>query len=518
MKRFATIVVFLLLSWSLPRHYTITIVKPVLAEYRSALICSDGNLRSYVNGSATMETFPLPGGELVADGVGGFNSYFVVSTVGHAYINYNDFTKNWSQFATDSAGTSINNAILPDAMGSNYLFIRSTDSSLYYGGTDDLNLLHTTGSGNYNFVKISGSLKIKKALIGYFRIVAMTTTGQVYEWPRGTGSITPVQKTLPAAGYALDIWVSHYDYAGCLIPNVGETSGYGHPYVWGSSFGAWQGSSSYSQPTAIGSTWGVTQAVKQVVTGWNTTHLIDSTGKMWGNAYCQTNGELGNGIEFANRYNYSQPYSWTLNDGENPSGATMVQIGAGITWQTLYNNAWFVFYNFAFDVSGKLYFWGADKSYVSMRGYNCLQSATYRNALDVTTPTEVNGLDSTYSTWNFTLPSLSAGSTQTVKTNHGTLTAAGHPALLINQFNSADTLAYRFVSFAWTCTAKPVGAATPTFGSASAQTTTVSGLQTGSYTFQVISTDNNGGTAIATVSWTVLPFISVPYGSKIVTH
>lgn len=465
-----------------------------------------------------MVTFPLPGSRLVADGVGGFNSYLVTATDGTLWINYNDLTKNWTQFVNDSSGTAINNAILPDAMSSNYVFIRSSDSSLYYGGTDDLNILHTSGSGNYNFVKISGSLKIKKALIGYYRIVALTTTGQVYEWLRGSGSITPTQKTLPAAGYALDIWVSHYDYAGCLIPDVGETSGFGHPYVWGSSFGAWQGSASYTQPTAIGSTWGVTQPVKQVVTGWNTTHLIDSLGRMWGNAYCNTNGELGNGVEFANQYNYSQPYSWTLNDGENPSGATMVQIGAGITWQTIYNNCWFTFYNLAFDNGGNLYFWGADKSYVSMRGYNCLQSASYRNALDVTVPTKINGLDSTYSTWNFTLPSLSAGSNQSVNTNHGTLAATGHPALLINSAVGTDTLNYRFASFSWTCTAKPAGAPTVIFNNASAQNTAVSNLADGSYTFQVKSTDNNGGTAIAMVNWTVKASLSVPVGSKIVTH
>lgn len=508
------ILIILLLSIVIVRPTPPTIVKPILAEYRSALICSDGNLYSYVNGSSTMETFPLPGSRLVADGVGGFNSYLVSATDGTLWLNLNDNTKTWTQFATDSTGGAINNVISVDAMSSNYAIIRS-DSSVWFGGTDDLNLLHTTGSGTYNFVKISGSLHFKKVLVGYFRIVGLTGDGKVYEWPRGTGSITPVQKTLPAAGYALDIWVSHYDYAGCLIPNVGETSGYGHPYVWGNSFGAWQGNASYSQPTAIGSIWGVTQAVKQVVTGWNTTHLIDSTGKMWGNAYCNTNGELGNGTEFVNLYNYSQPYSWTLIDGENPSGSTMVQIGAGITWKTIYNNTWFVFYNMAFDISGNLYFWGADKSYVSTRGYNCLRSDLYRNVFDVTVPTMVNGLDSTYSTWNFTLPSISAGSSQTVKTNHGTLAATGHPALLINSGNSSDTLNYRFVAFAWTCTSKPSGAPAVIFSNASAQNTSVYGLQDGAYAFQVISTDNNGGTAKATVSWTVKASIPVPFGSRI---
>lgn len=508
MKRLFTI---LLLLFSIA-SFGQTVVKPVLAEYRSAVIASDGNLWSYVtpsNGSV-MVTFPLPGSRLVADGVGGFNSYFVTATDGTLWINFNDGTKNWSQFTLDSTGGTIN-AILPDAMGSQYVYIKPSDSSVWYGGNDTLHLLHSTGGGNYNFVKISGSIKFKKVLIGFFRIVGLTTTGLVYTWERNSGSIVPGQKTTSGlgTGVAIDIWTDHYDYAGCIIPNVGETSGFGWPYVWGSQNGAWQGPSSFTQPTAIASTWGITKAVKQVSGGWNTTHLIDSVGNMWGNAYCQTNGELGNGIEFANKYNYAQPYSWTLTDGENPSGGTMVQIGSGVTWSKLFNNTWFVFYNYAEDASGNFYDWGANKSYV-LNGYNCNQSATYRNALDITTPKIIAPLDSTYSVYNFSLSTLSAGSTQSITGSTGTLTASGNPARLVNATGGA-ILNYFYSSFAWTCTVKPGGAANPTFGTPTTQSTSVSGLVTGSYTFQVISTDNNGGTAISTVNWTVTANPNISY-------
>jgi hypothetical protein len=500
MKKYLTILSLFLMGSS---KMTVTIVKPVLAEYRSAMICSDGNLYSYINPSngSVMVAFPLPGSRSVADGVGGFNSYLLTATDGTLWINYNDGTQNWNQYTLDSTGGTIN-AILPDAMGSQYVYIKPSDSSVWYGGTDTLHLLHTTGGGNYNFVKISGSLKFKKVLVGFFRVVGLTTTGQVYEWLRNSGSIVPTQMTLTGlgTGSAIDIWVSHYDYAGCIIPNVGETSGYGWPYVWGSQYGAWQGGAAYTQPTAIASTWGITTPVKQVVAGWNTTHLIDSLSHMLGLAWSQTTGELGNGIEFANRYTYSQPYSWTLNDGENPSGTPMVQIGSGTNWSKLFNNTWFTFYNMAFDASNNLYFWGADKSYVSGRGYNCLQSASYRDALDVTSPLLVNPLDSSYSAYNFTLPNISiVGGNQSISGTSGTLTQAGTPALLINNANSTDTLDYRFAGYAWTKVSGP----SCTITSPSAKVTTVTGLSTGTYVFQLITTDNNGGTAETQVTWTV---------------
>jgi len=395
-------------------------------------------------------------------------------------------------------------------MGSQYCFLSTADSSVWYGGTDSLHLIHTTGGGNYSFVKISGSLHFKKVLIGFFRIVGLTGNGQVYEWLRNSGSIVPTQKTLPGAGYAIDIWTNHYDYAGCIIPNVGETSGYGWPYVWGSQYGVWQGSAAYTQPTAIAPTWGITTPLKQVCAGWNTTHCIDSIGRMWGLAYCQTNGELGNGVEYANQYYYAQPYSWTLTDGEYPSGSTMVQIGAGITWSKLFTNTWFVFYNMAFDATGNLYGWGANKSFV-LNGYNCLQSATYRNALDITTPTVITPLTAPYKTYNFTLPNPTAGGNQTFTGNSGTLTAGGTPALLINSVLSTDTLNYHFTGYAWSKVSGP----SCTIISPSSKTTTVTGLSTGTYVFQLITTDNNGGTAKIQVTWSVTAPNSVVFPIRI---
>ena len=491
---------------------------PVTTEYRTAAVYHD-TLYSFVNGSSTILPFPLPGGRTVKYCVGGFNTYVAAAGDGTLWINQNDFTTNWTQFATDSGAGPINTAILPDAMANNYLFISSTDSSLWYGGADTLHLLHSTGGGNYNFIKISGSLKIKKARIGLFRILALTTTGQVYEWARNSGSITPTQKTLPGAGYALDIEASHYDYAIAIIPNAGESSGYGWPYVWGTQYGVWGGSSAYTQPTAVKMLWGLTVPIRQVSAAWNTTHVIDSLGHMWGLAYTQTNGELGNGIEYANRYDYSAPYSWTFADGEHPSGAPMVQIGAGITWRKMYACNWFGFYLLATDENDSLYFWGRDKALVSFRGYLNANEENYPNALDVLSPLQVHPLAAVRKTYNFTLPSLSAGTDQTVTAAAGTLTASGHPALLINSSIGTDTLDYRFAAFTWTCMAMPSGAPAPTFGTPTLKTTTVSGLRNGSYTFQVISTDNNSGTSKAVVNWTVnIPAtncLSFPFRVKI---
>lgn len=466
-----------------------TIVKPIDAEYRSGFICSDGTLRAFNNGSSSVVVFPFQGGATSwVDGAGGFNSFRMIDNLGKIWTNRNDNTTNFTATPTDSAGATISDAWGIDAMADTYTFLRA-DSSVWMGGDDTLHLAHSTGGVQMRPIKISGALKFKKVLVGFFRIVGLTSTGDVYEWIRNSGNITPVQKTIPRP--AIDIWTSHYDYAGCLIPNATGSQTMGYAYVWGSQFGAWQGTTSYAQPTNVMSIWGISGPLKQVCANWNATHVIDSLGRMYGNAYSNTSGELGNGTEFANKYTYSAPYSWTFTDGENPSGSAMVQIGIGTTWVKMWSNTFFTFYKFSQDASGNYYFWGRDKAMVSGRGYINNQEASYPNALDVTVPTLVTPLTATRKTYNFQLPTIAAGSNQTITTSSTTLTATGHPALLINAANSTDTLAYTPSSWSWTQLSGPAC----TITSPTSKSTTVTGMTTGIYTFKVLMTDNNGGTA-----------------------
>lgn len=483
MKRLLTILVLLPI---LMRAQTIT--KLIPAEYRMGYLCSDGVLRAFNNGSTNLVAFNAPSGKTWAEGAGGFNSFLMVTNDGLVYINYNDNTTTFTQYATDSSGATFNGVSKVHAMADTYIALK-TNGEVWYWGIDSLHLEHSTGGGNYRPVKISGALTFSKVLIGFFRIVGLTTTGDVYEWVRNSGSITPVQKTIPRP--AIDIWTNHYDYAGCLIPKTDGSQVMGYPYVWGTQFGNWGGSTNFTQPTSIATLWSVIVPIKEISSNWNSTHYIDSLNRMWGIAGCNTNGELGNGTEFANKYTYSAPYSWTLADGENPSGAPPVQIGAGVTWSKLYNdNTFFVFYNTAKDASNNYYFWGADKALVSGRGYINLQEATYRNALDTAAPALITPLTAVRKSYNFTLPNIGAGTNQAVALTSTTLAATGHPALLINSANSTDTLAYTVATWAWTKVSGTGG----TITSPSSKSTGITGLSNGTYVFQVLMTDNNGGT------------------------
>ena len=110
------------------------------------------------------------------------------------------------------------------------------------------------------------------------------------------------------------------------------------------------------------------------------------------------------------------------------------------------------------------------------------------------------------------VPSANAGSNQTITlpTNSSTLTGSG------SETNGT------IVSYFWTQTAGP---STATIGSASAASTTISGLVQGAYTFQLTVTDNSLKTASATVQVTVnaappanVPPVANPGANETVTQ
>lgn len=484
MKRLLTILVLLPMLMRAQ-----TLVKPILTEYRAGFLYNDGSFRTFNNGSPGVVSFPQQGGATSwVGGAGGFNAFLLIDNLGKIWKNKNDNTTNFTAISTDSTGASITDAWGIDATNDTYGFLRA-DSSVWYGGNDSFRLVHSSGAVDIRPIKISGSIKFKKIVLsGVFRIIGLASNGDVYEWLRNSGSIIPTQKTIPRP--AIDIWGCHYDYAGCLIPNATGSQTMGYAYVWGSQFGAWQGNAPYTQPTNIMSQWGVAGPLKQVCANWNATHLIDSLGRMYANAYSQANGELGNGFDPQYQYSYSAPYSSTLNDGENPSGATMIQISPGIKWKALYSNTFFTFYKYAVDSSDNLYHCGSGKARVAGDGNLNLQEATYRNPLDNPTFTLVTPLTAVGKTLNFQLPNIGAGTNQSITLSSTTVTATGHPALLINAANSTDTIRFTVASWLWTKVSGPAA----TITSPNSKSTTITGLSNGSYVFQDLMTDNYGGT------------------------
>jgi len=123
-------------------------------------------------------------------------------------------------------------------------------------------------------------------------------------------------------------------------------------------------------------------------------------------------------------------------------------------------------------------------------------------------------LTTTIKTCRFVAPALAVvGGNQTISTPSTTITFTGNAMLLINQANSADTVRGTWAgnTHSLTQTSGPTGA---TITSPTANSSTVTGLVTGTYIFKDLMTDAHGGTMLAsvtvnaTVSGTIPPTVS----------
>lgn len=486
---------------STPPPSPTAINKVIVAEYKTWYIRNDSLIYSYNNGSAFPVQWPI-GGRKAVTGAGGFNIFRVIDDQGYIWTSRTDFTTTTDRLNTDTAGNAFNGNIYIDAYANTVVTIRS-DSSVWYFGMDSYNLFYTggilggTGSGTTMLpTQLSpAGMKFKKVLLGGNKIVGLTTAGDVYVWLPG-GSRTPTKMTTPRA--AVDIFVSHLDIAGCIIPDAGQTSGMGYPYIWGTATSMYGGSTAFTQPTSIKALWNMSIPVKEISVNWNTIHYIDSLGRLFGCGF-NSMGEVGNGQEFVNKYTYPNfpGYGWTFVDHENPSGVP-TQIAVGTTWKHLYSNNWFAFYKYAKDANDSIYSWGRNKALDLGNGFINLQEATSPDAMDVLTPTMVHPLMARYQTYNFTAPILNAGADQNVSVSNTTLTATGHAVALAHAgtlFNGIDSVGYHWVAFQWTKVSGPACTiTTPT-----AQTTTVTGMTNGTYAFRILATDNNTGTIVDTV-------------------
>ena len=305
------------------------ITKVVVAEYRTWYIDNNQVVWAYNNAAPLPVQFPI-GGRKAVDGVGGFNYFRILDDQGYIWTSKIDYTTNTVRMDTDTTGGPFSGNWYVDGYGHTGLTIRA-DSSVWYYGVDCYSFFYPGGS----LINMSGitmkptqlspaGLKFKKVLFGGNGLIGLTTTGQVYKWL--AGNKTPVLMTTPAP--ATDVFISHLDINGCIIPDPGETSGLGYPYIWGATTSMYGGGTAFTQPTSIKALWHMTAPIKEISVDWNTIHYIDSLGNMYGTGF-NSFGEVGNGQEFINKYNYPgfPGYGWDLVDYENPTGLP-VQLGS----------------------------------------------------------------------------------------------------------------------------------------------------------------------------------------------
>ncbi|HEY8970419.1 MAG TPA: carbohydrate-binding protein [Puia sp.] len=500
MKHFFTFTLCLLIIMAGKAQNSSVMKQVVVAEYRTWYITQDGKIWAYSNNSALPVQFPIGG--LKADtGAGGFNYFRILDEQGYVWTNTDAYATTTARIDTDTTGAPFGSNWYIDAYGHAALTIRA-DSSVWFFGKDIYSLFYPGGSP----ISMTGAamkptrmspagMKFRKVLFGGITILGLTTTGQVYQW--SVGSRTPT--LIPTPRPASDIFISHLNAAGCIIPDAGGNPSMGYPYIWGGTGSMWGGTNS-TTPVSVKALWKMTAPIREISMDWNTIHYIDSLGNMYGCGF-NSFGEVGNGQEFINKYNYPgfPGYGWDLVDYENPSGIP-VQIGKGIRWKHIYSNNWFGFYKYAMDVNDSIYSWGRNKSLALGNGlWNGYNGGQYHpNTLDVLKPTMVHPLTAIFTEYGFIPPSISVGPKQVISTSAATLKGVAQAPLCVAVKkpapNGIDTAGYKIVSYQWT---KVSGPASGTITSPNAATTTVTNLSAGTYIFNLLTTDNNTGTLSA---------------------
>jgi hypothetical protein len=479
----------------------------VPAEYRCWYIRNDSTLWAYNNSSPYPVQFPPFRGPKVVMGAGGFNYFRVIDDHGYLWTSVVGMSPSAIRAETDSLGQPFHDNWFVDAYAHTCATIRA-DSSIWYLGVDAFSLFYPGG----NLVLMTGAtmrptqlsppgMKFRKVLFGGIRLVALTTTGQVYEWVAGNRKPKKINIPRPAT----DIFVGHLDVAGCIVPDAGETSGMGYPYVWGSRNSFYGAPAPYSEPASVKTLWKMQAPIKEITTSSNTIHYIDSLGHLYGIGF-NSMGEVGNGHEFVNQFDYPHfpAYSWTFTDYENPTGAPPIRIGADVTWKHIWSNNFYAFYTYAMDVDNNLYSWGRNKAVVLGNGFNNRSDQYHPNALDVLTPTMVHPLTTRYQDYVFSPPAIDAGRDSTIIGSAFRLSGSATPPLMVKATpeaaNGIDTIPYRIVAWQWRQVRGPSGSR---IASPHSPTTLVTGLQQGLYIFTLRTTDNNNGTQSANITITV---------------
>jgi len=491
------------------------IVQIVPMEYTTGFLGSDQNMYMIPNagnGDGTyVGSIPLPNGELVSKVAGAFNHFLVVSTVGHLWLNgyYNQAAGTWVQIATDSAGNSLNNVTNVWASEDTYVIEINNGTSYEYGGNDGLGLFYPSDAGGVNMRAMPLSVNgrhFKKFGMNFYSMAAIGThSDTAYCWlAYNARSLSPTYLVAPNTLLDIAVWGANA-YNNAVMTIVAQTSGdttVGNLYAYGQGWGQWAGNAGYNSLTSIESFW-TAGPWKSIQMSDNSTHALNYRGRIYG-AGMQVQGEVGNGVEFVNRYTYAgYPGSigWDFQGGENLA-TTPQPIDTSHGFAGIYKGTFFNFYTYGLDSSGKTYVWGRNKSLVQGDGQwtGYTNNDANPNILDHSSPRLVNVWDSATTTLDVTMPTRGASvNNSTITTTSATLSNTG-TALYIVKHTGGQFICCSYSGFTWT---QEYGPNTATITSPTGSTTTVTGLINGNYRFRVNTFDSNNGQDTAGVSFTV---------------
>lgn len=412
---------------------------------------------------------------------------------------------------TDTLGNPYTNNISCVAYFFTYITAKS-DGTGWITGNDVWNM---TSNGSAVYSKptklknpTSGTVRYVKFAAGAV-LLGLTNDGKVYKFNGNSGVPTLVNLPKPAT----DIAAGRQGQCYAIVPvDTTVTKAYGTLYGWGdggANPGSFMGniSGSPSSPTNMSSTFStqLTYPIQKFATNENNSQFIDTAGRMWAIGNNSPPG-MGNNFELVNHaeiYNNpatgSLPYVWDWAFQPGPTTRFLtapVQVGASTKWKNVWSGNSYCFYFYATDTRDSVYSWGREKSFVLGNGQTTTgaSEANFPNFMDVLVPTIIHPFITP-------ITGITGGQDVVLYTcNAGRDQVVNLPTSSVSLVGSASaSSSYTISSYRW---AKLTGPAC-TITSPASTSTTVTGLTQGTYTFQLLTTDNNTATIADTVQVTV---------------
>ncbi len=491
-----------------------TVTQVGTGEYVTAYLKSDGTVGFYSQNSITPTIQTHVGLDSIVMLAGGQYHVEALDQRGRVYKLGNQGSPTWNEEAyLDQFDVPFNNNFYITGFYQCNVSIRNPDSTVWYWGiSDPMNYSATEPITKPIALTMPSGKKMKKVLAGTnigfgdatTFIIGLASDGTLWRWGKkvGTAGLTTPTQIVITGETVLDFGIASFYgvIASTASSKLYSCGGFDTRYV-----GAASHSASVTDITSRWTSAGLDFPVKEIGSGTWTVHIIDANNDMFGSG-SDAMGNVGIGFEKPNMKTASGSDGvWGIDIAQN--GAYMqapVQIPG--KFKNIEAGTTIVFYNYVQDLFGNWYSWGRNKSFNLANGTSLGpyagwggtgDYATYPNAKDIPMPKKVFPLTTNYTLVNFNAqddppPVVSAGIDQYVASSTATLTGVVHQQ------------EFTISSYSWTKISGPAG---QTITSPMSLTTTVTGLKTGVYVFQLTVTNSNGQSSSAQVTLDVVEYI-----------
>jgi alpha-tubulin suppressor-like RCC1 family protein len=349
------------------------------AEYRTVYLHDDGTVWGTLWDASVgkHKYMQYPGVSGAIDVVGGQYTCLAITKDGVAYELLSNSTGGPAVKQISSSRVYVYCQMFNQAK----LFVDGNGDLYYLAESADKDVMKL---GSSSFPKLILKDKhIKKIVVGepLYGMLLLTINGEVYQWNQGqqqpllvmggANEIAMIGRGayVVATDKDLFVWGNRCKYLGLAQDVIDK------PFALNANIFAWP--------------------IKKLSGSWNTLHVIDANGIMWG-VGDNMQGEIGNGQGYANWNDYkgasgtqAAPFAWDW----APAQMLTVPTKIDSKWIDVFSGGSMAFYKYAINENGKLYAWGRNKQRTIPTGETLPDndlSAKYPNWRDVWYPTEVN--------------------------------------------------------------------------------------------------------------------------------